>query len=435
MARAESFDVADLSLAPLGSEQAEWAARRMPVLRRIRERFAREQPLKDVGIGASLHVTPETANLLGTLAAGGAELAVCASNPLSTNDEVAAFLVETEAIATFAVRGEDASRYLAHVDAVLDRRPQVTVDDGCDLVTRLHLARPDQAANVIGGTEDTSTGAIRLRALSSAGSLLYPVMALGSASTRALFDHRHGTGQSTVDGIMRATNVLFAGATVVVAGYGSCGRGVAERARGLGAVVLVTEVDPLRALQAMTDGFRVVTMAEAAPLGEVFVTATGNRDVLSREHFAVMRDGAILANAGQFDAEIDVPGLLLMSRSPRKRKGDEASSKGRKLLRPNVEEVVLADGRRLVLLAEGRLVNLAIANGHPPQVMDLSFAVQALACEWLVAHAGELAPSVHELPIELDEEIAKLKLQAMGVTIDGLSPAQRNYLASWTGSF
>jgi adenosylhomocysteinase len=412
------FDVADLALAPSGRRRVEWATRRMPVLESVRERFTRERPLEHIRLGASLHVTAETAVLLGTLAAGGAELAVCASNPLSTNDEVAAFLA-TEGIATYACRGEDRARYERHVDQVLDSLPTITVDDGCDLLARLHLDRPEQARTVRAGTEDTSTGAVRLRALAQAGGLAYPVLALSAAATRSLADNRHGTGQSTIDGILRATNVLFAGSRLVVAGYGPCGKGVAARARGLGAVVIVTEIDPLRALEAVTDGFAVMPMSEAAAMGDIFVTATGNREVLTAGHFEAMRDGAILANAGQFDLEIDVRAL-----------GRLATAIERP--RPMVEEFVLGPlGKRIVLLAEGRLVNLAVADGHPPEVMDLSFSVQALACEWLVAHAGELSPGVHDLPGGIDDEIARLKLQAMGVRIDELSAAQRDYLADW----
>ncbi len=411
-------DISDLSLASAGRERVVWAVRRMPVLAAVRERLGRERPLEGIRIGASLHVTAETAVLLRTLVAGGADLALCASNPLSTNDEVAAFLVADEGIATFARRGEDRATYDGHIEAVLDSKPMITIDDGCELVGRIHLSRPATASAVMAGTEDTTTGAVRLRALASAGALLYPVVVLSGAATRILADSRHGTGQSTLDGIMRATNVLIAGATVVVAGYGNCGRAIASRARGLGALVIVTEVDPMRALEAVTEGFRVMRMEEAAPLGDIFVTATGNRDVISADHFGVMRDGAILANAGQFDLEIAVGAL-----------GRLASERTR--LRPMVDEYVLGESRRLLLLAEGRLVNLAAADGHPPQVMDLSFAVQALACEWIVRHAGTLAPSVHEAPGSIDDEIARLKLEAAGVEIDALSEAQREYLASW----
>ncbi|MHB1986836.1 MAG: adenosylhomocysteinase [Acidimicrobiales bacterium] len=413
-------DVTDVGLAPLGRGRVEWARRQMPVLATVRERFGRERPFDGLRIGASLHVTAETAVLLGTLAAGGAELSVCASNPLSTNDEVAAFLVVEEDIATFARRGEDQSSYVAHVDAVLDRRPHLTIDDGCDLVGRVHGTKRESSGGIVAGTEDTSTGAIRLRALAAAGGLSYPVLALSTAATRTLADNRHGTGQSTLDGIIRSTNILLAGTTMVVAGYGNCGRGVASRARGLGAIVIVTEVDPLRALEAVTDGFRVLPMKDAAAIGEIFVTATGNRDVLTTEHFGTMREGAIMANAGQFDVEIDVAGL-------------RALSGGRhRPLRPMVDEYVVGPaGRRLLLLAEGRLVNLGAADGHPPQVMDLSFSVQALACEWLVANAETLSASVHDPPAAIDDQIAHLKLVAMGVGIDELSASQRDYLASW----
>lgn len=413
-------DVADLGLAGLGQARAEWAAEQMPVMATVRRRFSAERPLTGWRIGASLHVTAETAVLLGTLSAGGAELFVCASNPLSTNDEVAAFLVAEEAIATFARRGEDPERYQRHVEAVLDAHPRLTVDDGCDLVARLHLARPSQAVEVVAGTEDTSTGAVRLRALAASGGLHYPVLSLSASQTRSLADNRHGTGQSVLDGIIRTTNALLAGATVVVAGYGNCGKGVASRARGLGAVVIVTEVDPRRALEAAMDGFEVSSMAAAAREGDIFVTATGNRDVLTREHFALMRDGAVLANAGQLDVEIDLGAL------------DELAAGQRRRLRPNLEEYRLGpSGPRLRLLAEGRLVNLAAADGHPPQVMDLSFGLQALSLEWLAGRAGGLPPGVHEPPAAIDEELARLKLEAMGVEIDTLTRAQERYLAAF----
>jgi len=393
----------------------------MPVLDAIRSRFARERPFEGIRIGASLHVTAETAVLLEALAAGGAAVTACASNPLSTNDEVAAYLAGEAGVATFARRGEDLGRYAAHLDAVIDRRPTLTVDDGCDLVARLHGPRRDALGEVLAGTEDTRTGALRLRALAASAGLSYPVMALADAATRVLADNRLGTGQSTLDGIIRATNLLVAGSVVVVAGYGSCGKGVAARARGLGAIVIVTEVDPLRALEAVTDGYRVLPMDEAAPLGQVFVTATGNRDVLRREHLEVMRDGAVLANAGQFDVEIDVAALAGLAGSPPER------------ARPMVDEFSLPGGRRLVLLAEGRIVNLALAEGHPPQVMDLSFSLQALACHWLLEHAARLPVGVHELPAAIDEEIARMKLEAMGVRLDSLTPAQSDYLATWQG--
>ncbi len=421
MAEATGHDIADSGLAPAGRAQIEWAAQRMPVLATVRERFSDERPFAGLAVGVCLHVTAETANLLRALAAGGAEVALCASNPLSTHDDVAASLVADFRIATFARRAESAGDYAAHVDAVLDRGPALTVDDGCDLVARLHRDRPAQASEVIGGTEDTTTGAVRLRALSASGGLAYPIVAVSGAATRLLADNRYGTGQSTLDGILRATNVLLAGARVVVAGYGNCGRGVAQRSRGMGASVIVTEVDPLRALEAALDGFAVMPMEAAAEVGEVFVMATGNRDVLRAEHFAVMRDGAILANAGHFNVEIDVASLAGLAGGRRRS------------VRPMVEEFEIGGGRRLLLLAEGRLVNLGAADGHPAQVMDISFAVQALACEWLVQHARQLPPAVHDVPVEIDEAVARLKLATMGLAIDELTPAQREYLASWLG--
>jgi len=392
----------------------------MPVLGTVRARFESEQPFAGVAIGACLHVTAETANLLRTLDAGGASLSLCASNPLSTNDEVAASLVTDFCVATFARRGENASEYSAHVGAVLDGRPALTVDDGCDLVARLHVERPAQAAAVIGGTEDTTTGAIRLRSLATTGALAYPIVAVSGAAARTLADNRYGTGQSTIDGIVRATNTLLAGARVVVAGYGNCGRGVAERSRGMGASVIVTEVDPLRALEAALDGYQVMSMGAAAEIGQIFVTATGNRDVIRAEHLACMPDGAILANAGHFDVEIDVASLAALANGRQR------------LVRPMVEEFALEDGRRLLLIAEGRLVNHGAADGNPAQVMDISFAVQALACEWLVRHRDELEPEVYEVPQEIDREVARLKLATMGLAIDELTDSQRSYLASWT---
>jgi adenosylhomocysteinase len=419
--RLPPHDVADLALAAAGRERVEWARRRMPVLATVRGRFEAGRVLSGIRIAASLHVTAETAVLLAALRAGGAEVSVCASNPLSTNDAVAAHLVRDEGIATFACRGEDAATYVGHADAVLDRRPHLTVDDGCDLVARLHLARREDAAGVLAGTEDTTTGALRLRALAAAGGLSYPVLALSGAATRVLVDNRLGTAQSTIDGIVRSTNLLFAGSTVVVAGYGNCGSALAASVRGLGAVVIVTEVDPLRALEAVTDGFQVMPMDAAASLGELFITATGNRDVITKEHFEQMRDGAVLANAGQFDVEIDVHALAELAEAAPERP------------RPMVDEYRLASGSRLVLLAEGRLVNLGAADGHPPQVMDLSFGIQALACRWLVEHASSLPASVHDLPAAIDGEIAKLKLDAMGVAIDHLTAAQRDHLRTFGG--
>jgi adenosylhomocysteinase len=396
----------------------------MPVLRSIRERFERERPLEGLVVGACLHVTTETANLLKTLRSGGATVIACASNPLSTQDDVAASLVADEAIVTFAVKGEDPARYYGHIDAVLDRHPHLTLDDGCDLVSRIHQLRPDQLGEVIGGTEETTTGVIRLRAMEAAGVLGYPIVAVNDADTKHLFDNRYGTGQSTLDGIIRATNLLLAGKRFVVAGYGFCGKGVAARARGMGALVTVTEIDPLRALEAVMDGFRVEPMSAAAREGEVFVTVTGNREVLRAEHFAEMRDGAILANAGHFDIEIDLVAL-----------GNMAQGR-RRIARPMVEEftIVGPDGasRRLLVLAEGRLVNLSAAEGHPAAVMDLSFANQALAAEWLAVRRGTLESRVYGVPAAVDHQIATLKLATMGIVIDELTEAQRAYLASWT---
>jgi len=422
-ARRVTSDIADPGLAELGRLRIAWADGNMPVLGSIRERFERERPLDGLVVGACLHVTTETANLLRTLKAGGATVLACASNPLSTQDDVAASLVTDDGIATFAVKGEDHDRYYRHIDAVLDRHPQLTLDDGCDLVSRLHQLRPNQLEELIGGTEETTTGVIRLRAMEAAGVLGYPMVAVNDADTKHLFDNRYGTGQSTLDGIVRATNVLLAGKQFVVAGYGFCGKGVAARARGMGALVTVTEIDPLRALEAVMDGFRVEPMAAAAREGEIFVTVTGNREVLRAEHFAEMRDGAILANAGHFDIEIDVVGL-------------ERMAAGRRIVRPMVEEftVVGSDGspRRLLVLAEGRLVNLTAAEGHPAAVMDLSFANQALATEWLALNRGQLDDRVYGVPAAVDAVIAKLKLETMGIVIDELTDAQQAYLASWT---
>jgi adenosylhomocysteinase len=419
-----SRDIADPGLAGLGRLRIAWADGNMPVLRSIRERFARERPLEGLVVGACLHVTTETANLLTSLKSGGATVLACASNPLSTQDDVAASLVEDEDIATFAVRGEDHDRYYRHIDAVLDGHPQLTLDDGCDLVSRLHQLRPHQLGELLGGTEETTTGVIRLRAMEAAGLLRYPIVAVNDADTKHLFDNRYGTGQSTLDGIIRATNVLLAGKRFVVAGYGFCGRGVAARARGMGAIVTVTEIDPLRALEAVMDGFRVEPMAVAAREGEIFVSVTGNREVLRAEHFAEMRDGAILANAGHFDIEIDLVGLERMAEGRRR------------IVRPMIEEFTVAgaDGarRRLLVLAEGRLVNLSAAEGHPAGVMDLSFANQALATEWVAHNRGQLEDRVYGVPADVDAEIAKLKLETMGIEIDVPTEAQRAYLASWT---
>ncbi|MDA8380309.1 MAG: adenosylhomocysteinase [Actinomycetota bacterium] len=420
---ATNSDIADPALAELGRQRIAWADANMPVLTSIRQRFAEEKPLDGVTVAACLHVTTETANLLRTLKAGGANVLVCASNPLSTQDDVAASLAADEGIATFAIRGEDTDTYFAHIDAVLDAHPQLTMDDGCDLVSRLHATRAGQVGEVLGGTEETTTGVIRLRAMEAGSALRYPIVAVNDADTKHLFDNRYGTGQSTLDGIIRATNVLLAGKLIVVAGYGYCGKGVAARARGMGAQVIVCEVDPLRALEAVMDGFRVEPMELAAREGDIFITVTGNRDVLRAEHFAQMRDGAILANSGHFDIEIDLKAL------------DKAAGGRKRAVRPMVEEHVVGEGssaRRILVVAEGRLVNLGAAEGHPAAVMDMSFANQALAAEWVVASHKTLEPRVYDVPAEIDAEIARLKLASMGVAIDTLTAAQEEYLASWT---
>ncbi len=410
-------DVKDPGLAAEGRERIEWAAAEMRVLALIRERLEKERPLAGVRIGACLHVTTETANLMRTLAAGGADVALCASNPLSTQDDVAAALCE-DGIPTQAIKGEDHETYFRHINAVLDHRPQITMDDGCDMVSVLHREREAQIPDVLGGTEETTTGVIRLRAMAADGALRYPIVSVNDANTKHLFDNRFGTGQSTIDAIMRATNLLLAGRTVVVCGYGMCGRGVASRARGMGAQVVVTEVDPLPALEAAMEGYRVMPIREAARVGDVFVTVTGDTAVIRREHMELMKDGAVLANSGHFDVEIDKPGLEALSTSQRR-------------IRGFVDEYRLSDGRRLYLLGEGRLVNLAAAEGHPAAVMDMSFANQALSVEWLVRHAAELGPQVYPVPAEIDAEIARLKLQAMGVEIDELTDEQEAYLRSW----
>ncbi len=411
-------DIADPRLAPEGVRRIEWAAREMPVLRLIRERFQREKPLRGIRMTACLHVTTETANLAITLRDGGAELRLCASNPLSTQDDVAAALVEEYGIPVFAICGEDNATYYRHIHQALEHRPQLTMDDGADVVATLHKERRDLLEGVVGGTEETTTGVIRLRAMAAAGALGYPIVAINEANTKHLFDNRYGTGQSTIDGIVRATNVLLAGKTFVVAGYGWCGRGVAARARGMGAQVIVTEVDPVKALEAVMDGYRVMPMAEAAKLGDIFVTLTGDINVIDRQHLEAMKDGAILANSGHFDAEINLRAL-------------EKLSEGRRRVRESVDEYRLQDGRRLYLLGEGRLVNLAAAEGHPAAVMDMSFANQALGAEWIAQNAQKLEKKVYEIPHEVDEEIARLKLHAMGIQIDYLTDEQQRYLASW----
>jgi adenosylhomocysteinase len=411
-------DIRDARLARDGVSRIEWAAREMPVTRLIRERFAREQPLKGVRIGACLHVTTETANLMLTLKEGGADVVLCASNPLSTQDEVAAALTTEYGIPTFAIKGEDNETYYRHLAAVLDAQPQLTMDDGCDLVAMLHKERKELLGTVKGGTEETTTGVIRLRGMNNAGVLRYPIIAVNEADTKHMFDNRYGTGQSTLDGIIRATNVLFAGKNVVVAGYGWCGRGFASRARGLGAQVIVTEVDPIRALEAVMDGFRVMPMAEAAQVGDIFCTVTGDVNVIDRTHLEVIKDGAIVANSGHFNDEINIKAL-------------EAMAEGRREIRPFVEEFTLEDGRKVYLLAEGRLINLAAAEGHPASVMDMSFANQSLSVEHLVLNEGKIAVGVHDVPKEIDREVARLKLTAMGIGIDTLTAEQEAYLSSW----
>ena len=414
-----AHDVKNLALAAEGRLKIEWAEQWMPVLRQVRERFAKEQPLKGVRLGACLHVTTETAVLMLTLKAGGAQLALCASNPLSTQDDTAAALVQEYEVSVFAHKGEDHARYYAHIEAVLATRPQLTMDDGADLISQLHGARKDLLGDVIGGTEETTTGVIRLRAMEREGVLAFPVIAVNDADTKHLFDNRYGTGQSTIDGILRATNLLLAGRTLVVAGYGMCGRGVAARAKGMGAHVVVTEIEPMRALEAVMDGFPVLPMARAAEVGDVFVTVTGNTSVIRKEHFARMKDGAILANSGHFNVEIDLEALA-------------ALATGRRGVRPFVEEFALRDGRRIYVLGEGRLINLAAAEGHPAAVMDMSFANQALAAEHIVKHGRALERKVYGVPREIDLEIARLKLASLGVEIDDLTAAQQTYLASWT---
>jgi len=411
-------DVKDMALAEAGKRKTEWANQQMPVLQLIRKRFIKEQPLKGVRLSACLHITSETANLAITLRDGGADVALCASNPLSTQDEVAATLVRDCGIPTYAIKGEDNATYYAHVNAALEHKPRLTMDDGADLVTTLLTKRTDLVPNVIGGTEETTTGVIRLRAMAADGTLKYPIVAVNDAQTKHFFDNRYGTGQSTMDGILRATNLLIAGLKVVVAGYGWCGRGVAMRAKGLGADVIITEVNPVRALEAVMDGFRVMPMAEAAKIGDVFITVTGNKGVLATEHFERLKNGAVVCNAGHFNVEIDIPAL-------------ERQAMAKRPVRPFVEEYQLKDGRKVYLLGEGRLVNLAAAEGHPAAVMDMSFANQALAAEYLVQHAKELKNQVYPVPEHLDGQIARLKLESMGIQADKLTPDQEHYLASW----
>jgi adenosylhomocysteinase len=414
----QGYDVKDLKLAAEGMRRIKWAERQMPVLRSIRERFEREKPLEGRRVAACLHVTTETANLMRTLQAGGASVVLCASNPLTTQDDVAAALVDAYGISTYAIKGEDHDTYYAHIEAACDHHPELTMDDGADVISVLHGKRPEQLSEVIAGTEETTTGVVRLKALEREGKLGYPIIAVNDAQTKYLFDNRYGTGQSTIDGILRATNILLAGCSVVVAGYGWCGRGVAMRAKGMGANVIVTEVNPFRALEAIMDGFRVMPMDRAAEIGELFVTATGDKSVITGEHVERMRDGAILANTGHFNVEIDIPSIRKRARS---------TGEARRF----VEEFELADGRRVYLLAEGRLVNSSAAEGHPAKVMDMSFANQALASEFAVEHRGELEKRVYTVPQEIDEEIARLKLETMAVDIDRLTEEQARYLASW----
>ena len=411
-------DVKDLSLAREGVNKIEWAGREMPVVDLIRERFAREKPLAGMRLAACLHVTSETANLAIALRDGGAEVTLCASNPLSTQDEVAAALVSEYGIPTFAIKGEDDQTYYSHLTAALDSAPNMTMDDGADLVTILHTQRSELVANVIGGTEETTTGVVRLTAMANDDKLLYPVIAVNDAETKHFFDNRYGTGQSTLDGITRATNILWAGRRVVVAGYGWCGRGVASRARGMGSHVIVTETNPIRALEAVMDGFTVMKGIDAAKVGEVFITVTGGFHAIGREHIEAMPSGAILANSGHFNVEIDIPALEEMAVSQRE-------------VRPFVQEYVMKDGRKLYLLGEGRLINLAAAEGHPSAVMDMSFANQALSAEFIVKNRGKLAAGVHSVPIETDREVGRLKLESLGVGIDSLSAEQQRYQESW----
>jgi adenosylhomocysteinase len=413
----KNYDIKDPKLAEAGRQRIEWAYREMPVIKLIRQRFAKEKPLKAIRVSACLHVTTETANLVTTLKEGGADVILCAANPLSTQDEVAAALV-ADGIPVNAIKGEDEKTYYKHINTALDHKPQLTVDDGADLVTTLHSKRTELIGGVIGGTEETTTGVIRLRSLEKAGKLKYPMIAINDAPTKYLFDNRYGTGQSTIDGITRATNILWAGKKVVVCGYGWCGHGAALRAKGLGAQVIVTEVEPVRALEAVMDGFRVMPIVEAAKIGDVFVTITGDINVIDKASLAVMKDGAIMANSGHFDVEINLPALKSLTKSQRQ-------------IRPFVDEYALKDGRRLYLLAEGRVVNLAAAEGHPATVMDMSFANQALCLEHLVKNKGKLKTKVYPVPEEIDKQVARLKLKSMGVSIDTLTPEQKKYLASW----
>jgi adenosylhomocysteinase len=419
MAVTRRYDVKDLALAEEGVRRIAWADRQMPVLAAIRERFDAEQPLSGYRISACLHVTTETANLARTLKAGGADVVLCASNPLSTQDDVAAALVEEFDISVFAIKGEDNDTYYQHIEAAVDHKPQLTMDDGADVIGVLHSHRREQLGDIIAGTEETTTGVIRLKALEADGALGFPIIAVNEAKTKHLFDNRYGTGQSTIDGIVRATNVLLAGKRFVIAGYGWVGKGVAMRAKGMGAHVIVTEVDPVPALEAAMDGFEVMSMGEAAEIGDIFCTATGDKSVITREHMVRMKDGAILANTGHFNVEIEISALRQLATEVRES-------------RAFVEEFTLEDGKRIYLLGDGRLINLAAAEGHPALVMDMSFANQALSAEYAVEHAAELERKVYPVPDEIDSEIARLKLETMGITIDRLTEEQANYLASWS---
>ncbi|MBI3597227.1 MAG: adenosylhomocysteinase [Nitrospirae bacterium] len=412
------YDIKDIRLAQKGLLRMEWAQQEMPVLDLVNRRFKKELPLRGTRLSACLHVTTETANLMTTLKAGGADVVLCASNPLSTQDDVAAALVEYFHIPVFAIKGEDNNTYYRHIQAALNHRPMITMDDGADLVSTLHSKRRDLLREIIGGTEETTTGVIRLRSMAARGVLKFPIVSVNDANTKHLFDNRYGTGQSTLDGILRATNRLVAGTVFVVSGYGWCGRGIAMRAKGMGADVVVTEIDPLKAIEAVMDGFRVMPMAEAAQIGDFFVTVTGDIKVIRREHFAVMKDGAVICNSGHFNVEIDIPAL-------------EKMSKRKRPIREFVEEFTLSNGRRINLLGEGRLINLAAAEGHPASVMDMSFANQALAAEYMVKHSKKLERKVYPVPAAIDQEIARLKLKGMGIQIDRLTKEQEKYLASW----
>ncbi len=411
------YDIKDPSLAEAGRRRIEWASREMPVVKLIRDRFSKKKPLKDVRISACLHITTETANLALVLKEGGANVILCASNPLSTQDDVAAALVEYD-IPTNAIKGEDEKTYYKHINTALDNNPQLTADDGADLVTTIHTRRTDLINNIIGGTEETTTGVIRLRSLAKSGGLKYPVIAVNDAQTKYLFDNRYGTGQSTIDGITRATNVLWAGKKVVICGYGWCGHGIALRAKGLGSQVIVTEIEPVRALEAIMDGYQVMPLMEAAKVGAIFITTTGDTNVIDKAHFQLMKDGAILANSGHFNVEINIPAL-------------ESLTHGKRRIRPFVDEYTLNNNRHLYLLGEGRLINLAAAEGHPASVMDMSFANQALCLEYIVNNRGKLKPRVYPVPEKIDKQVARLKLNSMGINIDSLTPEQKKYLSSW----